>query len=898
MKRRILLLMMTALLSVGAWATDDLTLNVGGIGQFDGYGLSNQSGSSFTVENWATVGWTFDTALSQDDYYGVEFTVTASTANAKLKIIYDETYTYTDNNEEKTANYEQIIDIPSGTSTIVTHFSYNYNIKKIGFREHSTESTEITVTSAVVKAWGNDIPLNVATTTNFSDWGFSYSDNTITVSRYAPGGGWQFAHPISNTLYSGIDLTFSELAKKMTLRITYANSTECSYEIPEGSTHIAVGFDVDSNISKIGFYHGDNDNSNNVSITITSAVLLSSTTGDEVDVKDAASITVSQWNYNTYKTFDSAINIDDYEKVVFTFSSDIPEDALSLQAKIKDGDAKSIGSLIKNGSKVTGYFSNMSSATIESLGFHLGWNSASTSSVTLSIASAKLYKKASAETPTEPTTPDTENELVKDENQPDDTNDAHTEVYTLGTQSLTVSVEKTEDSGNSGTYKTNGTISASATTTGNVTTVTLTPAPAEGYNLSKLIIEETADAGSGDARKKAPAVAKIIQATKQDNGTWTFKMPESSVIISATFAEKPQKPTLAYNQATRTITITNTEYEAGNNVTATLHYTLNNGVEQTTTDASVTTEAITVNTTVTAWIVSTETVSSDNAEATFKVAAKPTVAYTDGENTVSLSLTEDTGTNTADKELYYTTDGTPPTTESTQQTANGTINITEGMTTIKVLALDADGNYSEIVEQTVAYAYYLTASKEWTTYYNNYSKTFSVPDGLKAYTVTSVTAPANGQSGNITIAEQTVIAKNTPMLIYNENASNTDKYRVYTTTDQTISGTASEFKGVDADYDIPNDGKARYILVDGVFTRTVSGTLPAHRCYLELNASSTQATARHFIIGIGGGDGTTGIQTIDNGKLTIDNCYDLQGRRVAQPTKGLYIVNGKKVVIR
>jgi hypothetical protein len=28
------------------------------------------------------------------------------------------------------------------------------------------------------------------------------------------------------------------------------------------------------------------------------------------------------------------------------------------------------------------------------------------------------------------------------------------------------------------------------------------------------------------------------------------------------------------------------------------------------------------------------------------------------------------------------------------------------------------------------------------------------------------------------------------------------------------------------------------------------------------------------------------------------DCYDLQGRRVAQPAKGLYIVNGRKVVVK
>jgi hypothetical protein len=349
--------------------------------------------------------------------------------------------------------------------------------------------------------------------------------------------------------------------------------------------------------------------------------------------------------------------------------------------------------------------------------------------------------------------------------------------------------------------------------------------------------------------------------------------------------------TASLDNSTLTITITSTEYAYGNNVTATLYYTLNDGTEQTTTDASVS-EVITVNTAVKAWIVSTETGSSDNVEETFSVAAKPAVAYTDGENKVSLALTDATTTNTADSKLYYTTDGSEPTTGSTLLTADGDIDITEDMTTIKVLALDADGNYSEIVTQGVAYAYYLTASKEWTTYYS--PKTFTVPDGLKAYTVTSVTTPANGESGTVVVAEQTVIAKDTPMLIYNENAGTT-KYRVYTTTDQTISGTATEFKGVDVATPLPNDGTPRYVLVDGVFLRTTGGMLPANRCYLEF--SSTPAAARRFSIAVG--DKTTAIESV--GITTQEGegqWYDLQGRRVMQPQKGIYVIGGKKVVIK
>ena len=43
---------------------------------------------------------------------------------------------------------------------------------------------------------------------------------------------------------------------------------------------------------------------------------------------------------------------------------------------------------------------------------------------------------------------------------------------------------------------------------------------------------------------------------------------------------------------------------------------------------------------------------------------------------------------------------------------------------------------------------------------------------------------------------------------------------------------------------------------------------------------------------------TTGIVTVDSQKPAVKGMFDLQGRRVAEPTKGLYIVNGKKVVIK
>jgi hypothetical protein len=77
------------------------------------------------------------------------------------------------------------------------------------------------------------------------------------------------------------------------------------------------------------------------------------------------------------------------------------------------------------------------------------------------------------------------------------------------------------------------------------------------------------------------------------------------------------------------------------------------------------------------------------------------------------------------------------------------------------------------------------------------------------------------------------------------------------------------------------------------FYRLTSGkTLGVGKAYLTYSGS----LAPEFF----GFDGnTTGIDaTLVNSEKVNSVVYDLQGRKVAQPTKGLYIVNGKKVVIK
>ena len=93
------------------------------------------------------------------------------------------------------------------------------------------------------------------------------------------------------------------------------------------------------------------------------------------------------------------------------------------------------------------------------------------------------------------------------------------------------------------------------------------------------------------------------------------------------------------------------------------------------------------------------------------------------------------------------------------------------------------------------------------------------------------------------------------------------------------------------------DPSTTFVLNNGTqgvgFYRLATGkTLGVGKAYLTYSG----ALAPEFL---GFGNETTAISTIEKMRnVENETFYDLQGRRVAQPTKGLYIVNGKKVVIK
>ena len=179
----------------------------------------------------------------------------------------------------------------------------------------------------------------------------------------------------------------------------------------------------------------------------------------------------------------------------------------------------------------------------------------------------------------------------------------------------------------------------------------------------------------------------------------------------------------------------------------------------------------------------------------------------------------------------------------------------------------------------------------WATFVSDYDLDFSkAATGLTAYAITGHEGAAITKS-----AVASIVPANTPLLLKGDaNASYTIPIAL---TDGTAPAGNLLKAGTGANVS-PESGKTKYALsvAGGVacFKKiTAARAIPAGKAYLEFNET---IAAREFL----GLDGdATGI-----GNLTPSlskgegEYYDLQGRKVAQPTKGLYIVNGKKVIVK
>lgn len=144
------------------------------------------------------------------------------------------------------------------------------------------------------------------------------------------------------------------------------------------------------------------------------------------------------------------------------------------------------------------------------------------------------------------------------------------------------------------------------------------------------------------------------------------------------------------------------------------------------------------------------------------------------------------------------------------------------------------------------------------------------------------------------------VPANTPFILYNSSKAgesvsvpviDDDDAGIATVAGNMLRGTLSPTYVSTVNGDYTNFG-----LSGGNFLKIKDGVVKANKAYLPVLTSALPSDARLTIIF---NDETTGVSEVRSKAEDVRApYYDLQGRKVSQPRKGLYIVNGKKTLIK
>ena len=277
------------------------------------------------------------------------------------------------------------------------------------------------------------------------------------------------------------------------------------------------------------------------------------------------------------------------------------------------------------------------------------------------------------------------------------------------------------------------------------------------------------------------------------------------------------------------------------------------------------------------------------------------------------------------KEMEYNADGTnkyTPQTFSTGWTKG--IHVSTKGSAYSTMILQADGRLGFFFEEDpsgycmvyIPYTIEDVTDKKYSLYTVNStiseygvgtfyaSEAMQIPEGVKAYVTNEL--KKEGETGVLTLTElEGIIPAKTGALIFGEED-------VYEFIPSISYGTAVEnnmLVGYEADNNDPNSKKdvtlsddyTTYVLTvkdekAGFYRKAKDFVVANNKAYLNIPTEQASNVQR---IRFGKQEGTT---EIDNSQLTIDNSqlviYDLMGRPVEKMEKGIYIVNGKKVVVK
>ena len=169
----------------------------------------------------------------------------------------------------------------------------------------------------------------------------------------------------------------------------------------------------------------------------------------------------------------------------------------------------------------------------------------------------------------------------------------------------------------------------------------------------------------------------------------------------------------------------------------------------------------------------------------------------------------------------------------------------------------------------------------------------TIPDGVEAYTLSYT----SGDKATATPVATTLPA-HTPVLINADGGSYTFTATGTVESEAVTTPQSGSLIGAYVLTNVPTDSYVLQNNNDKVGFYKVTSEAPQQinpfRAYLTAGSEAR-------MLGIGFDGEITGISALQNDteRMADDRIfYDLQGRRVAQPSKGLYIVNGKKVMVK
>lgn len=181
-----------------------------------------------------------------------------------------------------------------------------------------------------------------------------------------------------------------------------------------------------------------------------------------------------------------------------------------------------------------------------------------------------------------------------------------------------------------------------------------------------------------------------------------------------------------------------------------------------------------------------------------------------------------------------------------------------------------------------------TAASGYTTLVSVYPLDFTTAAGLTAYVV-AADEDIDITNSKVKLTQVTEAAANTPVILLGAKSTEytiTVKADAAAVTGNLLKGSATTVTTLTAD--------EAYLLKDGKFGLCTAGDLPAGKAYLPVPAGSA---SNELIIVID--EDVTGIdKVVTRDALENAKIYNLQGQEVKKAGKGIYIINGKKVVMK